>query len=163
MPLLDCYVALEIGQKSLYLFLPSTPRSPSLILPRPTPVFLPFRNRLQVRPRLLDAPGLLREVSLAGAVLAGLAAAEGAGAGDADGLGVGGGAGLAEGGEQLLGGLGGQVLVVVVVDLDHGRVDARAQALDLDEGEQAVLRCLPLLDPQLLLHRAHDLVAAAAA
>ena len=122
----------------------------------------PCAGKLQVRSRGLDAPGLVLEVGLTGTILAGLAAAERAGAGNLDGLGVGAGGGLLEGGEQLLGGLGGQVLVVVVVDLDHGGVDAGAQALHLDEGEEPVRRRLPLLDPQLLLHRAYDLVAAAA-
>lgn len=61
------------------------------------------------------------------AVLAALAATEGSRSGHLDGL-----SGLSSGGRLLEGGkegddrLGGQVLVVVVVDLDHGSVDAGA-------------------------------------
>src|SRR5262245_36482807 len=47
--------------------------------------------------------------------------------------------------EDLLEGLGREVLVVVVVDLSHRRVDASAQALDLDPGELAVRRHLILV------------------
>lgn len=102
---------------------------------------------LQVCPRLLDAPRLIQQVRLPVAVLARLPAAEGSRGGD---LGIGVGGGLLESREELLDGLGGEVLVVVVVDLDHGGVDAGAEALDLDEGEEAVLGGLALLDAEVL-------------
>lgn len=76
---------------------------------------------LQVGSRLLGAPRLLGQVCLATAVLASLTARQGTRLGH-----------LARGGtvlevlEQLDGGLGGQVLIVFVVDLDHGSVDAGA-------------------------------------
>lgn len=120
----------------------------------------PFPD-LQVRAGSLDAPGLSVQVGLSLAVLASLSAAQGSGGRD---LGGGGrrGAGLLEGSDEGPGGLGGQVFVEVVVDLDHGRVDAGAQALDLDEGEEAVLGRLALLDAELLLDRLDNGVAATA-
>ncbi len=42
--------------------------------------------------------------------------------------------------EQLLEILGSQILVIIIVDLDHGRVAASAEALDLGPGEQPVGR-----------------------
>lgn len=152
----------------------------ALLIPSSTPkLYLRLKDRLtnrpkvrlQVRPRLLDTPRLIVQIRLAGAVLAGLPAAQGARrrhflrvrGGRRRASGGGAGAGLLQGRQQLLGRLGRQVLVVVVVDLDHGRVDAGAQALHLDEGEQAVGRRLSLLDPQLLFNCRDDLVAAAAA
>lgn len=112
---------------------------------------------LQIGPRRLDTPGLGRQVRRAGAVLAGLAAAKGAGRG-----GLTGGSTLLEVLEQLGDGRGRQVLVVVVVDLDHGGVDAGTQALDLDKGEEAVGRGLALLDAELLLDGLDDDVGTAA-
>lgn len=111
---------------------------------------------LQVGPRSLSSPGLREQVRLAGAVLACASAAEGAGLGDADGGGIGGsGAGL-EGLEELDDGLGGEVLVVVVVDLDHGGVDAGAEALDFEDGEEAVSCGLALLDAEVVLDGLDD-------
>lgn len=113
---------------------------------------------LQIGPRRLGAPGLGCQVRLARAVLAGLAAAEGPSLG-----GLAGGGAVLEVLEQLGDRLGRQVLVVVVVDLDHGGVDAGAQALDLDKGEEAVGGGLALLDAELLLDGLDDDVGAAAA
>lgn len=48
------------------------------------------------------------------------------------------GSGVLERGEEGLGGFGGEVLVVVVVDLHHGGVDTGTETFDFDEGEQAV-------------------------
>src|SRR5271155_1695843 len=42
-----------------------------------------------------------------------------------------------------------QVLVEIIVDLDHGRVDATAQAFDLDQSEVAVGRRFLEADPEL--------------
>lgn len=131
---------------------------PSLRLCSGSPIFIFPLCNLQIGSRRLDTPGLRRQVRLAGAVLAGLAAAEGTGRGEL----AGGGAGL-EVLEQLDDGLGSQVLVVFVVDLDHGGVDAGAQALDLDKGKEAVGARLALLDAEVLLDGLDDDVGAAAA
>ena len=53
----------------------------------------------------------------------------------------------------------GEVLVVVVVDLDHGRVDAGAEALDLADGEELVVSHAADADAKVLLAGRHDLVA----
>ena len=53
----------------------------------------------------------------------------------------------------------GKVLVVVVVDLDHGRVDAGAEALDLADGEELVVGHAANADAKVLLAGRHDLVA----
>lgn len=68
-----------------------------------------------------------------------------------------------EGVEELLGGLGREVLVVIVVDLDHGGVDAGAETLDLEEGEEAVGRGLALLDAEVLRDGLDDGVGATTA
>lgn len=62
----------------------------------------------------------------------------------------------------MLCGLGGKILVVIVVDLYHGRVDTRTEALDLDEGEETVRGCFALLDAKFLFYRLDDSVTAAA-
>lgn len=121
--------------------------------------------QLQVRPRLLDTPRLIHQIRLPRAVLAGIPPRQGTGLGqlllvDLARRGVD--AGL-ERLEQLHRGLGGQVLVVLVVDLDHGRVDAGAQALDFDEGEKAVGGGLALLNAEVGLDGLDDGVGAAAA
>ena len=54
----------------------------------------------------------------------------------------------------------GKVLVVVVVDLDHGRVDTGAEALDLADGEELVVGHAADADAKVLLAGRHDLVAA---
>ena len=54
----------------------------------------------------------------------------------------------------------GEGLVVVVVDLDHGRVDAGAEALDLADGEELVVGHAADADAKVLLAGRHDLVAA---
>lgn len=117
---------------------------------------------LQILPRRLGTPGLARQTRQPGAVLARLAAAQRPRLGDFCGLANVGGA-LLQGRQQRLDRLGRQVLVVVVVDLDHGRVGAGAEALDLDEGEEAVGGGLALLDAQVLRDGLDDGVAAAAA
>ena len=53
----------------------------------------------------------------------------------------------------------GKVLVVVVVDLDHGRVDTGAEALDLADGEELVVGHAADADTKVLLAGRHDLVA----
>ena len=68
-----------------------------------------------------------------------------------------------EGLEQLHGSFWGQIFVVLVVDLDHGGVDAGAEALDFDEGEEAVGGCLALLNTELGLDSFDNGVGAAAA
>merc|ERR1719220_2717800 len=54
----------------------------------------------------------------------------------------------------------GEVLVVIVVDLDHGRVDAGAEALDLADGEELVVGHAADADAKVFLAGRHDLVAA---
>lgn len=63
--------------------------------------------------------------------------------------------------EQRLSGLVGQILVEVVVDLDHGGVCASTQALDFGHGEKAVLGGLAMVDAEGVLARLHDGVAVA--
>ena len=53
----------------------------------------------------------------------------------------------------------GEVFVVVVVDLDHGGVDAGAEALDLADGEELVVGHAADADAKVLLAGRHDLVA----
>lgn len=101
----------------------------------------------------------LSEVGQTGAVLAGAASGQWARLG---GLGAGGG-GFLERGEESLDRLRGQVLVVVVVDLDHGGVDASTQAFDLDVGEEAVLGGVAGGDTEVLVDGLDDRVGAAAA
>lgn len=101
----------------------------------------------------------LAEAGQTGAVLAGVAAGHWARLGE---LGAGGG-GFLERGEEGLDRLRGQVLVVVVVDLDHGGVDASTQALDLDVGEEAILGGVARGDAEVLVDGLDDRVGAAAA
>lgn len=95
---------------------------------------------------------------MASAVLAGVAAREGSRGRWLDGGGVG---ALFEALEELADSLGSQVLVVFVVDLDHGGVDAGTEAFDLDEGEETVGGGLALLDAELLLDGLDDDVGTA--
>lgn len=95
---------------------------------------------------------------MASAVLAGVTAREGSGGRRLDGGGVG---ALLEALEELADGLRGQVLVVFVVDLDHGGVDAGAEAFYLDESEETVSGGLALLDAKLLLDGLDDDVGTA--
>lgn len=88
----------------------------------------------------LGVPHNLLQVGKTGTVLTGVASAQWAGSRNlGGGAGAGGSGTVLEGSEESLDGLGGQILVVVVVDLDHGGVNAGTQALDLDVGEEAVL------------------------
>lgn len=99
----------------------------------------------------LRVPHNFCQVGQAGAVLAGIAPARGTRGGD-----LGGGAGTGSGGSILKGcqdgldGLWGQVLVVVVVDLDHGGVDASAQAFDFDVCEETILGSVAGGDSEVL-------------
>lgn len=108
--------------------------------------------------------GDIRKVGQASAVLTGVTAAQRTGGGN-----LGGGAGASCAGRVLqssekgLDGLGGQVLVVVVIDLDHGGVDAGTQALDLDIGEKAVVGGVAGGDSEVLVDGLDDGVGAAAA
>ena len=63
--------------------------------------------------------------------------------------------------EQVDGGLGRQVFVVVVVDLDHGRVGARAETFDFGEGEEAVGGRLAVVDAEVGGDGFHDGVGVA--
>lgn len=108
---------------------------------------------LQIRPRLLGAPRLAEQVRLALAVLTRIPARQGPGLGE----GLRGVLSVSlETLEKVDDGLGCEVLVVVVVDLNHGGVDAGTQALDLDEGEESVLGGLALLDAEVLLDSFYD-------
>ena len=62
--------------------------------------------------------------------------------------------------EDLMSVSDGEVLVVVVVDLDHGRVDAGAEALNLADGEELVVSHAADADAKVLLAGRHDLVTA---
>lgn len=65
-------------------------------------------------------------------------------------------------GEEGLGGFGGEVLVVVVVDLDHGGVDTGTKTFDFDEGKQAVFGGVAGGDTQVFRNGFEDLGATAA-
>lgn len=65
--------------------------------------------------------------------------------------------------QKCSGRLGRQVLVVVIVDLDHGRVHACAQAFDLNECEQAVGGRLAGVDAEVVFDGFDNGVGAAAA
>lgn len=101
----------------------------------------------------------LAEGGQTGAVLAGVAAGHWARLGE---FGAGGG-GLLERGEEGLDCLRGEVLVVVVVDLDHGGIDASTQALNLDVGEEAILGGVAGGDAEVLVDCLDDRVGTAAA
>lgn len=118
-----------------------------------SPVLSHHRSRV---PHGLDQVGQSR------AVLACVSAAQRTRSGHLDRLtSLGGRGGLLESGEQRLHRFGGKVLVVVVVDLDHGSVDAGTQAFDLDEGEEAVFGSVSRGDTQVFRDRLDDLVATA--
>ena len=53
-----------------------------------------------------------------------------------------------------------EVFIVVVVDLDHGRVDTCPKALHLADGEELVVGHLAGSDAEVLLARSHDLITA---
>ena len=106
----------------------------------------------------------LTQVRESGAVLAGVSAAQGAGGGHLDRLaGFKSTRGFLESGEKSLDGFGGEIFVVVVVDLDHGGIDTGTQAFDLDESEQTILSGVAGSDAQVLGDRLDDLGAAATA
>jgi hypothetical protein len=102
---------------------------------------------------------------LAVAVFASLSAAQRSSGGNLGfrGRGANGVGALLEGLEQLDHGLGGEVFVVVVVDLNHGCVNAGTQAFYLDKGKEAVGRGLALLDAEVVGDGLDNGVRAAAA
>jgi hypothetical protein len=117
---------------------------------------------LQILPCGLGSPGLRGKACQASTVLAVFSTAEGTGLGNIDsgrirssGLG-------SEGLEKILDGGGGKVLVVVVVNLDHGGVDAGTEAFDLEDGEETVGGGLALLNAELLLNGLDDNIRATA-
>lgn len=118
-------------------------------------------SSLQVRPRLLYTPRLVQQVRLASGVLARLSSSHGASLGHLD-VAAGSGGARLQSVEKLDGGFGSKVLVVFVVDLDHGGVDAGTEALDLDEGKQAVGGGLALLNAEVLGDGLDDGIRAAA-
>lgn len=70
--------------------------------------------------------------------------------------------GRLQGFEEPDSGFRGQVFVVVVVDLDHGGVDAGAEALDFGEGEEFVRRRLARVNAEVGADGFHDEVGTAA-
>lgn len=58
-------------------------------------------------------------------------------------------------------GLRGQVLVEIVVDLDHGGVDAGSEALDFNHSEESVFGGLARVDTEVVLDGLDDLVTSA--
>lgn len=119
---------------------------------------------LQITPRLLHPPRLTRQIRHPSTILARIPPTQRARlrhrrlARLAHGCHA-----LLERRQQRLGGLGRQVLVVVVVDLHHGSVDAGAETFYFDEGEEAVFGGFALLDAEVLFDGFDDGVAAAAA
>lgn len=85
--------------------------------------------------RLRVPLGHIGQVGQTGTVLTGIAAAQRAWSRD---LSAGSGGRILEGCQNGLDGLGGQVFVIVIVDLDHWGVDASSQALDFDECKETV-------------------------
>jgi hypothetical protein len=65
--------------------------------------------------------------------------------------------------QQLHGGLRRQILIIVIIDLHHRRIDTSTQTLDLQQTEHAVLGHVPTVNAELLFDGLHDLVTAAAA
>ena len=53
-----------------------------------------------------------------------------------------------------------EIFVVVIIDLDHGRVDASSEALDLADGEELVVGHLAGSNSKVLLACSHDLITA---
>lgn len=103
------------------------------------------------------------QIRQASAVLARLSAAERAGRWHLDGLsGFGSKSRLLQSLQERDDRLGSQVLVVVVVDLHHGGIDASTKALDLDESEQIVLRRVSRGDAKVVRDGLDNLVATAA-
>ena len=98
-----------------------------------------------------------------GAVLTALSPGHGAGRRNLDCCAGCGGGRLFQSGQERLDGLGGEILVVVVIDLDHGGVHTGGQALDLDEGEEAVFGGFANADTQVLFDGLDDFPATAAA
>lgn len=98
---------------------------------------------------------------MASTVFAALSLAQRAGGRDLDRF-VRRGSGVLERGEEGLGGFGGEVLVVVVVDLDHGGVDTGTETFDFDEGEQAVFGGVAGGNAQVFRNGFEDLGATAA-
>lgn len=86
-----------------------------------------------------------------------------AGGGNLDGLAGGGSGGLFQGGKEGLGRLGGKVLEVVIVDLNHGGVDTGAQTLNLGESEETVFGGVAGGDAEVLGHSVDNDLATAAA
>lgn len=64
--------------------------------------------------------------------------------------------------QQLYRGFGCQILVVVIVDLYHGRIYTSTQTFNLEQTEDSVLGHLSIVNAQFLLYCLHDLVGAAA-
>ena len=62
--------------------------------------------------------------------------------------------------KELYGGFRCQALVVVVIHLDHWGVGAGAEALDLAEGKEAVGSSLAVLDAEVVLNGALDVLRA---
>lgn len=106
--------------------------------------------------------GDLLKVGEAGAALASITSAQGTGGRNLGGVASGAG-GVLQGSEEGLDGLGGQVFVVVVINLDHGGVDTGTKALNLNVGEEAVLGGVAGGDSEVLVDGLDDGVGAAAA
>lgn len=119
---------------------------------------------LQVGPRRLDTPRLGVEIRLSRAVLASLPSAKRARGGNLGrgASGASGGSAFAERVEEGYDGFGGEILVVVVVDLDHRSVDAGAKTLDFEEGEEAVGSGLAFSDAKVFLDSLDNNIASAA-
>lgn len=111
---------------------------------------------LQVRPCGLGSPGLRVKACLTSTVLTCVSAAQRTRLGDADSRGVGSSGPGPKRLEEVLHGGGGEILVVVVVDLNHGGVHAGTEALDLENGEETVGSGLALLNSELLLNSLDD-------
>lgn len=103
------------------------------------------------------------QVGQTGAVLAGLSSAQRTGSRNLDHLStVSSKCRLLQSSQERLGGLGREILIVIVVDLDHGGIDTGSKALNLDKGEEAVLSGVTRSDSEVLSDGLDDLVTAAA-
>lgn len=105
----------------------------------------------------------IRQTRQLGTILTALAARQRSGGGDLHRLAGGRGGRLFQRGQESLDRLRGEILIVVIVDLDHGRIDTGAQAFDFKEAEQPVVRGVAGGDAQMLGDGLDNLRAAAAA
>mmetsp|Transcript_13365 Transcript_13365/g.29086 ORF Transcript_13365/g.29086 Transcript_13365/m.29086 type:complete len:250 (-) Transcript_13365:77-826(-) len=63
--------------------------------------------------------------------------------------------------QQLHNRLGIQALIIIIIQLNHGSIRTSPKTLHLQQREHAILRSLPILNPQMLLDRLLDILTPA--